>query len=79
MVNSGTRVISEYGNKCILSILHHVKAPKVLSKMQEEIKSKNANIRVKSSIYLLVILKTYECEDLERHTGEVEDMISKLI
>lgn len=79
MLNSGTKVISEYGNKCILAIIHHVRAPKVIAKIQEELKSKNPNIRVKSGIYLLVMLKKFEPSDIEKYMSETEDIIMKLM
>jgi len=69
LLNSGTKVIAETGHQCLLKIIDSVTTSRLVPKTVEQFKSKNPNIRVKSSLYLAIMLENYPFHVFQNATG----------
>lgn len=65
-LNSGTRLIAETAHECMIEMLQNCQTWKVIPKLIDQLRSKNPNIRAKSTEYVSLILANYPQSVFER-------------
>ena len=75
-LNSGNKLIAETANQCIVNLLSTVQSHRVIPKLHEEAKSKNALVRTRIVHYFFIILSNYPLALLEKHMHVVEDFVA---
>lgn len=79
VINSATKIISENGHECVMSLLRNSKTPKVIPKIIEEVSSKSVAVRQKLSQYLYIVVELFEEPILEKYMNILEEAITSLI
>ncbi|KAL4504433.1 hypothetical protein ABPG72_009879 [Tetrahymena utriculariae] len=77
LLGNGKKILADTAHECIEKIITNVPSSQYFSVINDEINSKNNNVRIKLTGYLNLMLRQYENKYKEKNLNIIEGMIIK--